>query len=149
MAARVFVALFGFVIIAGIAIYGGQAALSDAGDDVTVTNETWTPDAGNWTDLDKSNIEFASYDETVTVRDENETLMDRGTDYDWNSTDGTVFTIIGGGLDGDANATITYDYQVSTGQQRTFAATLGVLPQVVGAILPLFAVVVLLRIAGG
>jgi len=146
---RAFVAILGLAIVAAMAIGGFQLALSDAGDDVTVSNETWTPNAGTYVALNKSNLQHASYDPTVIVRDENDTLQDLGTDYDWNDTQGTVQATAGGGLDGDANASITYGYQVSTEQQREVATALGLLPEIMGFLLPVLGIVILLKLLGG
>lgn len=146
---RAVVAIFGLVIVLGIAFSGYQAALSDAGEDIEITNETWTPDAGNVTELDHSNLDHTTYDAEVTVRDENGNLSDAGVDYEWIQSNGTVKALVGGNLEGDASATITYAYQTSTQEQRDVAATLGLLPRVVGIALPFLGAVLFFVLLNG
>lgn len=147
---RALVALLGLAIVIMVALMGAQAALSDAGADIDIVNETWTPNAGTFVALNHSNLPNASYDAQITVRDENSTLMDQDQDYVWNDTDGTIKAVAGGGLDGDANATITYAYQQSTEEQRTLATGIATLFGALGKILPMVAIiVVLLMLKGG
>jgi hypothetical protein len=130
---RAVVSLILLALVAMVGVYGLQAALADAGEDHTITNETWTPDAGNWTTLEESNLTGAYYADDVTVRDENDTVMDdAGADYEWNATDGRVKAVAGGELDGDANASITYEYQQTTEEQRGLAGLVAIMPKIVG-----------------
>lgn len=143
------IAVFGLIILAVMGVYVTEAALEDAGEDVVVTNETWTPDAGNVTTLDDSNRDGAFYSHTVTVYDENGTEMENGTDYQWFVDNGTVKALTGGGLDGDSSATITYEYQQTTAEQRQFAAALANLPQALGIIAPLGLAILFLAFLSG
>lgn len=142
--ARAVAALFVIIIIAVTGVAGLEAALESGGDSITVENETWTPDAGNVTTLDDSNITGAYYDEDVTVRDENGNLSDEGVDYEWNEGNGTVKALQGGNLDGDSSATITYGYQETTNEQRQLAGMLGLIPRALGVLLPVFVFIIFL-----
>lgn len=142
--ARAVAAIFIIIIIAVAGVAGLEAALESGGDDVTVENETWTPDPGNVTQLDDSNIEGAYYDEDVEVRDENGNLSEEGTDYEWFAGNGTVKALSGGNLDGDAEATITYGYSETTAEQRQLAGMLGLIPQALGILFPVFVVILFL-----
>lgn len=146
---RAVAAIFALVILASMGVYGFEAALESAGEDVTVVNETWTPDAGNVTTLNDSDITGAYYDHNVTVYDENDTLMDQGSDYKWLVSNGSVKAVSGGDLDGDDNATITYGYQETTQQQRDLTAMLGRIPQAIGLVIPVFALVLLFKVVAG
>lgn len=140
---RVALAFIALAVIATVAVAGLQAGLESAGENELVVNETFTPDAGNVTQLDESNRTGAYYAENVTVYDENGTEMDAGTDYTWFAGNGTVKTLTGGALEGDSDATITYAYQQTTAEQRQMAALLGQLPRVIGFALPIGALFVL------
>lgn len=135
------VAILALVILSVGGVYATQAALEDAGEDELVVNETWTPDAGNVTHLENSNRKGAYYSTNVTVYDENGTEMDAGTDYEWFTRNGTVKAVVGGGLDGDTEATITYAYQQTTAEQRALAGALANIPSMLGIILPVGIVV--------
>jgi len=146
---RAILAVIAIAILASTAVYGLQAGLETAGEDHTNTNETWTPDAGNVTTLDDSNRTGAYYDKNVTVYDENDTLMDPGTDYEWYPGNGTIKTLTSGGLDNDSDALITYQYQQTTREQRQFARVLSHIPQLMGLALPLGALLVFLLFIRG
>lgn len=136
-------------LLAMMALGGYQAALASAGSDVTITNETWTPDAGNVTQLDESGREDAYYDQTVTVRDENDSLMQAGSDYEWHESNGTVKALSGGDLDGDDNATITYGYEEPTREQQRLTGALSQIPRVMGYLVLFAPVLILLLFVRG
>lgn len=141
--ARAVLGIIGIAIIAMVATAGLQAGLENAGEDRVVTNETWTPDAGNVTTLDESNRNGAYYAHNVTVYNSTDVKMDRGSDYEWFVGNGTVKALTGGDLDGEQNATITYSYQQTTAEQRQLAALLGQLPRLMGLALPIGALLLL------
>lgn len=129
---RAVVSLILLALVAMVGVYGLQAALADAGDSHQIDNETWTPDAGNWTELEQSNRDGAYYDASVSVYDENDTLVEAGVDYEWNTTNGSVKALTGGELDGDANATISYGFDQTTQEQRDLAGLAAIMPRIVG-----------------
>lgn len=130
-------AIIALAILASTAIAGYQAALETAGDDTTITNETWTPDPGNVTTLDDSTQTGAYYTDAVDVYNDTGTPVDPDTDYTWFPGNGTIKTTAGGALDGEPSATITYSYQQTTASQREFTGLLSQLPTFMGLILPL------------
>lgn len=83
-----------------------------------VVNETWTPDAGNVTQLDDSELADTTYDTNVTVRNSSDVVMENETDYEWIPSNGTIKTITGGDLDGESSANITYGYDSPTDFQQ-------------------------------
>lgn len=141
---RAVAAVLVLIIFAMVGVSGLEAALASGGDAVTVENETWTPDSGTVTQLDDSNQTGAFYDESVTVRDENGTLSDEGTDYEWFESNGTVKALSGGNLDGDSSATITYEYQQTSDEERALAGLLAWTPRLLGLVIPAFVVVLFL-----
>lgn len=144
--ARTVVAILGIVVVAIFVIYGFQAALATAGKDYVVTNETWQPDAGNVTQLENSGLPGGYYGNETAVYDENQTLQDRGTDYVWFQSNGTVKALTGGGLDGDSSATISYTYQQTTEEQRGMAKVLNMVPTFLVVVIPLLGVGLLLSL---
>lgn len=141
---RAVVAIAAVILLASAGVYGFEAALATAGEDITIENETWGPDAGNVTELNRSNEEGAFYEESVTVRDENGTLSKAGEDYEWIDSNGTVKALEGGTLDGDTEAGITYSYEQTTEEQRQLAGVLAWLPRLIGLAAPAFVVVLFL-----
>lgn len=141
---RAIIALVGIALFALIGIIGMNAALANNASLTTVENETWTPDPGNVTELNDSNLEGADYNETVTVRDNSGTVMTDGTDYEWFAGNGTVKALTGGGLDGETEATISYGYERPPPEQVQMAVTLSQLPASAGIILPFGVILVFL-----
>jgi len=137
---------FALAVIAIVALIGFQAALVDSGDDIAVENESWTPNPGVYVALDDSNQANTYYDNETTVyntTNNNGTLMEQGTDYRWNETDGTIQAVSGGGLDGATAANITYSYQETTAEQERLAGMVAQLPRIVGIALPLLSILIL------
>lgn len=111
MAGNSGLAVVGIVILLLVGVAAIDQAAFSVGDPDAI-NETFTPSAGSVTQLDQSERDGVDYGESVVVKDENRTLASDGTDYTWNATNGTVRTLSGGILDGDANATVEYEYRV-------------------------------------
>ncbi len=147
--ARAVIALVAIVAVGAIAVWGLSAAAASAGDQRTITDESWTPEAGTVTQLEHSGLAHAYYDETVTVEDSNGNLMDAGEDYVWYEANGTVKAVTGGGLDGESSATIDYEYRRTTSDQRAIISIAGILPEVMGALVPLLGVALLLIMLRG
>ena len=61
------------------------------------------------------------YDNEVVVYDEGDKLMEPDRDYVWHPSNGTIQTVEGGRLAGDANATISYGYNRPTEGQQGMA----------------------------
>jgi len=58
------------VLVASGGVAGMDAALDDAGPRTDISAETFTPTAGSVQQLDESNRDGATYNETVAVADE-------------------------------------------------------------------------------
>jgi len=146
---RAIIALVGIALFALIGVIGMNAALANNTSTTSITDEDWTPDAGNITELNKSNLEAADYNETVTVRDSTGTVMSNETDYTWFDGNGTVKATVGGGLDGESEATISYGYERAPDDQVELAVTLSQLPASAGAILPFGVILIFLLLFKG
>lgn len=141
---RAVVAILGIVLVGGVAVFGLQAAAADAGDKTTIEEETFTPTTGEITVLEHSNLNDTYYDETVTVLDGNNDRVDAGTDYVWYERNGTIKPLPGGELDGASGASITYEYQTTSSDQRAIIGITSMLPRVMGVLTPLLGVALLL-----
>lgn len=146
---RLILAFFAIAILAMVALAGVQASLEDAGDDRMIENETWTPNAGTVTELEESNRKGAYYADRVNVYNATGVEMDAGSDYEWFVENGTVKALTGGELDGETEATITYEFQQTTKEQREMAGMISHVPQAMGMALPLGALLALLIFARG
>lgn len=146
---RAVIALMAIGIVAMGALVGFNAALADNASLSTVENETWTPDPGNVTTLNESNLDGADYNETVTVRDSSGTEMSNETDYTWFDGNGTVKALEDGGLDGEEEATISYGYERAPEEQVEMAQLMALIPNSVGVLVPIIGLVFLLLLLKG
>lgn len=140
---RVVVAVAILAVLAIGATLVFQGALESGAERTDNVNETWTPSAGSVTTLDDSNLSRAYYDRNVTVYDELGDEVERGTDYEWFQTNGTVKAVSGGELDGDSSANITYGYDRASEDQQNMVALLSELPTVLALALPVVLVFLL------
>lgn len=150
--ARAVAAIFALAVLAMLAVGGFQVALENAGEDHTVTNETWTPSPGSVTQLDNSERTGAYYDNETTVYNTTGSTaeeMDEGTDYVWFEGNGTVKAVSGGGLDGATEATISYSFQQTTEEQRQWARALSNIPSAIGLAFPVMLFILFLVILRG
>lgn len=139
---RAVVVALALVVLAVSGVFMYEESLQDAGENVTVSGESWTPSAGSVTELDESNRTGAYYHHKVDVRDTNGATMEEGTDYEWIVENGTVKTLQGGALDGENNAIIDYGYHQTTKVQRDFAALASYVPMLIGLLIPAFALII-------
>lgn len=141
----------GLLLIAAVGTYALEASLEDAGTPKQVYNESFNASGAADTvlELNNSNISRAYYDENVTVWNDSTTQMDRGTDYEWFVGNGTIKPLSGGDLAGDANATVTYGYTLTTETHQSMATILAQLPRVVGLIAPVFVMVIIFKFMVG
>lgn len=147
---RAIVAVFALIIMVTAGIYGMQASLEGAGENHTVTNETWTSDPGNVTILDESNRTGAYYADSTDVTvynltDTGDVEMEPGTDYEWIPDNGTVKALAGGDLDPATDATISYSFQQTTEEQRGLSSMIGLLPQALALAIPAFVLVLFFK----
>jgi len=146
---RAIVAIFGIILVGGVAVWGLQAAAADAGQQTTINEETFTATAGEVTALEHSGLDNTYYSETVTVRDGNNDLVDPGEDYIWFEGNGTIKTVAGGALDGTSGPSITYSYQTTTSDQQALIGIMSMLPNILGVLTPLLGVAILLLFLKG
>jgi hypothetical protein len=127
MRAIIVVVAVALLLVTGLAAV--DAAVTSAGDETTVTNETWTPDAGNVSTLSASNQDLTQYapdrPREIQVFDENGSPVASPGDYVWNQDNGTIKAVTGGELDGDASANISYSYSEITQYQAQTGSTIG------------------------
>ena len=132
-----------------VAVMGFNSALADNQQRHDIENESFTPDPGNVTELENSNLDAADYDDTVTVRNESNTTMTEGTDYEWHESNGTLTTLEGGDLANDSTGYVTYGYNRPPPDQVMLANVFSQIPSAMGAFLPLAALLFLLLIVRG
>lgn len=118
-------------VMLGILLVGGvfavDAAFTESGDDIQITNETFTDTtAGNIVELDDSKQTGAFYENETTVFNDSDAKMEENTDYQWFEVNGTLKVLSGGDLAGDANGTVSYSYDQTTEEQRGLAKSLKV-----------------------
>lgn len=98
-------------------------------DTQQVTNESWSVDVGNYTNLNGVNVESGS----VEVYNSTDDLQTEGTDYDFDYDRGRVKALSGGSLTDGNTATASYNYSETEGTTNT-----------VVALVPLFAALLIL-----
>lgn len=109
-------------LFVGVGVYAVSAGYESSGQQHSV-NETFTPDAGNVTSLNQSDLSDVFYAESVTVTtnasgEGPSKLASPGRDYEWYPSNGTLKTLAGGKLDGVSSARILYGYTAPTPAQR-------------------------------
>lgn len=118
-----------------VGFYVVDAGIQTSLHDVTVTNETFTPDGGNLSVFDNSQLNRATYDETVTVRNETDgQVLAPSGNYTWFSGNGTLETTANSDLANASSATVTYGYE---GQNREQTATTNIIVEFMGVLVPL------------
>lgn len=147
---RPIAAVFALIILITAGIYGLEFAVADAGEDIVVTNETFTSDPGNVTLLEYSNSTGAYYadSEDVTVYNitaSGDVELEEGTDYEWIADNGTVKSLTGGALDPATDAQISYSLQQTTAEQRALGNVAGLLPIAFALAIPVFIVILFLK----
>lgn len=126
------VALAAFLFVG---FYVVDAGVQTSLHDITVTNETFTPDGGSLSVFENSQLNRASYDETVTVRNSSDgSVFDESSNYTWFSTNGTLETTANSDLANASEATITYGY---SGQTLEQTATTNIIVDLMGVMVPL------------
>lgn len=126
--ALVLIAVIGF-IVAGL-----PAALADGAQTETVTNESLTVDYGNESTVSLSGVTYSDTVEIVA----NDTTLEDGTDYEWNSTIGNVTWIDTSATSDGDDALINYSVDQVTAESQQYADVLSIL------VLPLALLITLL-----
>jgi len=146
---RILFVFFVIAIVAAASAPAISATLNEAGERTSITNESFTPNAGSVTTLEQSKLDNTVYDDSVTVYDDTNDRVYEGDDYQWFESNGTIKTVTGGELDGDTSATVSYSFQSTTETQRGFAAMFSQIPNVMGLALPVFALLMVLVLFRG
>lgn len=149
MAIRMAIIFLVIAVFAAAAPAALSNTLDEAGQPNLIGNETWTPNAGSVTQLEYSNLDNAGYDPQVYVADSNGNQVFEPDDYIWFESNGTIKTVVGGKLDGETSAEISYEYDRSTEEQRQWASMLSQIPNVMGLALPIFALLFALMVVRG
>lgn len=138
MASKIAAAAVAAVALAAflfLGFYVVDAGVQTSLHDINITNESFTPDGGNLSTFENSELARATYDESVTVRDESDgaTFPESG-NYTWFSGNGTLQTTANSDLADASSATITYGYNGQTLEQTK---TTNVITEVMGVLVPL------------
>lgn len=130
--------IIAFAAIAIVAIAGAgafQATVADAGDAVTVENETFDPAASPITvDANNQTGAYLNDPATETVRNTSEVVMESGQDYEYHPENGTLVVLDDGRLANDSTGYITYGYQQTSSEQRGLASIFAGQLDVIGAL---------------
>lgn len=108
------VVLVFMVVLSMGAPYAIGAAIDNSQATYTSKHD-FSPDPGSVT-FDQSNLDATYYD-NETVRNETGAVMTDGTDYKWDTTNGTLDVQSSGDLANDSNASITFTYYGPTPRQ--------------------------------
>lgn len=95
-------------IVIAVGFVAISAAFTASAVPHTVTNETLTQDVGNWTPVDEQDA--IEYQDNETVYNATDTQLVDGTDYEWNTTNGSVYWYDTASTTDGADATISYTY---------------------------------------
>lgn len=98
-----------------------------------VTNETLVQENDAYQFVDNATREYtAGFNDSVTVYNNSSVELSEGTDYEWNSTDGTIkFIDTAKTTEGD-NATISYTYYWNTQNVREVSTPINTIVQAIG-----------------
>lgn len=117
-----FAAVFALLVVIVLAV---GASYSGATHIVTVDNESLTmslPDGTSTVEGDDLAVTFLD-NETITNDDSGQTLSE-GTDYEWDTSNGTITWLDSGKTSDGANASIDYAYNGHTQETEDLAAVL-------------------------
>jgi len=94
-------------------------------EDHEVLDETQSADIGNWTRVDAPHFAISFYENETIVNSEGVTLSE-GSDYDFNSSDGTVYYYNTTDVSDGENMSIDYYYRARIEQARNIKSILGI-----------------------
>ena len=114
------VAVVGVIIVLGGGAFILDASIQDSQVAREAVNESFDPVGGDVVELENSHITRAEYDDTVTVRDANESELQASGNYTWNQGNGTLTVVDNSYLDNQTTAYVTYGwYGQSVTQDRS------------------------------
>lgn len=108
----------------------------------TQTGEQIVQETGIYQFVDRAQDDFVvGFNDTVTVRNSSGTVLSEGTDYEWNSTDGTIKFINTSSVQDGQAGEINYGYEENTQEVqrvgrplRSMTEAIGRLPLVAGGL---------------
>lgn len=103
------------VTIGGVLFTPLASSVADNSGTVSVTNESVTADAGNYTDLDGYQI----VDGSETVYNASGAEQTAGTDYEMANENGSIKVLSGGSISDGETITVSYDYKATSGSTTT------------------------------
>lgn len=112
-------------LVSSIGLVAVDQALTESASEFAVQDEQFAPQSGTYVDVNVSapGLRYSA-ESDVVVKNSNGTVVPP-TAYDWNASDGSIYTVPGGALDGESNATITYDVYEPTPVQRNLGESFG------------------------
>lgn len=100
-------------------VWAASAAYDDAGEETTtVTNESITADVGNWTEVNAPDYALEFKDDE-TVYNSSDVELVENTDYEWNTTNGSVKFLNTQNVSDGESMRITYNYTAKVPVART------------------------------
>jgi hypothetical protein len=112
-----FAALSLLVVVGSLAV---GAALNDNVNTYTAENESVTQDVGNWTEVVRHD-DVVGYLDNETVYNEVDNELTEGTDYEWDTTNGSIYWYDTGDTTDGAEATVIYSYLQPAADSRALA----------------------------
>jgi len=146
---RLAIGLIAVVLLAAAMPVALSATLDESAEPETVVNETFTPSTGQPVVLDESERDDVLYNRTVAVYNSSDVLITQPNNYTWISSNGTIDIQRNGQLDGEPSANITYGYADATEDQVALQGLFSEIPQTLGLIIPVFIVLLFLRVLVG
>jgi hypothetical protein len=112
-------------LVSSIGLVAVDQALTESASEFAVQDEQFTPQTGTYVQVNVtgSNLRYSSEAEILVEKSNGKQVPPSA--YRWNATDGTIYTVPGGDLDGESNATITYDVFEPTPVQRNLGESFG------------------------
>lgn len=118
-----------------LGFYVVDAGVESSYHDISIENESFTPVGGELSVFENSNLNRATYEETVTVRNaSSEDVFLESGNYTWYEGNGTLKTTTNSDLANTSTATITYNY---TGQTLKQTKLTNMVVRFMGILVPL------------
>jgi|GEM_PF-2702825 len=131
--------LFAIVLVAGLGVtWAVGAEYQDAPEANYTASETHVADVGNESTVNAPNYTLGFWDNETIVDSQGNTLTE-GTDYEWNTSTGTITWLSSPDVDDGETMTVDYAYWAKTQQARTLRALFQV---PIGVIIPLSVLII-------
>jgi len=128
-----------------VGVFATEATVEESQRVITIDNESFQPAGGNVSVLDKSNLSFADYNGTVTVRNASTgSVFPEAGNYTWTEGNGTITPDVNSDLANASTAEITYGYRGLSQEQTAVASVVVQLQGIAGELALLFGAVLTL-----